>query len=159
MLSRFGPVVRQARSLLPSARGIHAAAAARSGSIFVHRDTSDNNPDIPFEFTKENMLEAQVILKKYPSHYKRAAMIPLLQLAQRQNKNFLSLSAMNKVADMIGVPRIRVYEVATFYTMFNRFVFSSILSHITDSFLETLSVSISFKCALPRLANCAEARV
>ena len=46
--------------------------------------------------------------------------MPLLDLAQRQNDNFLSLAAMNKVADIVGVNPMRVYEVATFYTMYNR---------------------------------------
>lgn len=47
-------------------------------------------------------------------------MIPLLDLAQRQNSNWLPISAMNCVAKILQVPRMRVYEVATFYTMFNR---------------------------------------
>lgn len=47
-------------------------------------------------------------------------MIPLLDLAQRQNSNWLPISAMNHVAKILEVPRMRVYEVATFYTMFNR---------------------------------------
>eukprot|EP00611_Tribonema_gayanum_P014660 TRINITY_DN2610_c0_g1_i4.p4 TRINITY_DN2610_c0_g1~~TRINITY_DN2610_c0_g1_i4.p4 ORF type:complete len:141 (-),score=69.63 TRINITY_DN2610_c0_g1_i4:733-1155(-) len=48
------------------------------------------------------------------------AAIPLLDLAQRQNGGWLPLAAMNKVAAVIGVQPMRVYEVATFYTMFNR---------------------------------------
>lgn len=47
-------------------------------------------------------------------------MIPLLDLAQRQAGGWLPLTAMNKVADILELPPIRVYEVATFYTMFNR---------------------------------------
>jgi NADH dehydrogenase (ubiquinone) flavoprotein 2 len=47
-------------------------------------------------------------------------MLPLLDLAQRQNNNWLPLSAMNKVAQVLGVNPMRVYEVATFYTMFHR---------------------------------------
>ena len=46
--------------------------------------------------------------------------IPLLDLAQRQNGGWLPISAMHHVADVIGMPRMRVYEVATFYTMFMR---------------------------------------
>ena len=46
--------------------------------------------------------------------------IPLLDLAQRQNDNFLTLNAMNKVAELLEMAPMRVYEVATFYTMFNR---------------------------------------
>lgn len=46
--------------------------------------------------------------------------MPLLDLAQRQNDNWLPLKAMDFVADYLKVPRMRVYEVATFYTMYNR---------------------------------------
>jgi NADH dehydrogenase (ubiquinone) flavoprotein 2 len=60
------------------------------------------------------------ILDKYPVHYKQAATIPLLDLAQRQNNGFLSITAMNKVAQICEVAPVRVYEVASFYTMFNR---------------------------------------
>ena len=63
---------------------------------------------------------SDAILSKYPDNYKQSAMIPLLDLAQRQNSNFLTLSAMNKVAKVLDVAPMRVYEVATFYTMFNR---------------------------------------
>ena len=59
-------------------------------------------------------------LARYPDNYKRSAMIPLLTLAQTQNKGFLTLNAMNRVAEVLEVAPIRVYEVATFYTMFNR---------------------------------------
>ena len=46
--------------------------------------------------------------------------IPLLDLAQRQNGGWLPISGMHHVAEVIGMPRMRVYEVATFYTMFMR---------------------------------------
>ena len=58
-------------------------------------------------------------MKIYPEGHKRGAMIPLLDLAQRQH-GWLPISAMHKVAEILNVPRMRVYEVATFYTMFNR---------------------------------------
>lgn len=48
--------------------------------------------------------------------------MPLLQLAQEQNNNWLPLSAMNKVAEMLDMAPIRVYEVATFYSQYNRCV-------------------------------------
>ena len=60
------------------------------------------------------------VLARYPTNYKRSAIIPLLNIAQIQNKGHLTLSAMNKVAEIVDTPGIRVYEVATFYTMFNR---------------------------------------
>ena len=62
----------------------------------------------------------KTILNKYPRNYKQSGVIPLLDLAQRQCHNFLPVSAMDKVAEITGVPPVRVYEVASFYTMFNR---------------------------------------
>ncbi|WFD01037.1 hypothetical protein MYAM1_003797 [Malassezia yamatoensis] len=97
-----------------------SSASLRSDALFVHRDTPYNNPSIPFAWTKESSKEAEKIVSHYPSQYKKAAVIPLLHLAQKQNDNFLSISAMNFVADYLGMPPMRVYEVATFYTMFNR---------------------------------------
>jgi NADH dehydrogenase (ubiquinone) flavoprotein 2 len=58
-------------------------------------------------------------LKKYPEQYKKAAIMPLLDLGQRQ-LGFTSISVMNEVARLLEVPPMRVYEVATFYTMYNR---------------------------------------
>lgn len=75
---------------------------------------------IPFEFTPENMKRANEIIAKYPPQYKKAAVIPLLDLGQRQNKGWTSISVMNYVAKFLEMPPMRVYEVATFYTMFNR---------------------------------------
>merc|ERR1712012_255667 len=62
----------------------------------------------------------QLIMKNYPEGHTRAAVIPLLDLAQRQNGGWLPISAVHHVAEVIGMPRMRVYEVATFYTMFIR---------------------------------------
>ena len=56
----------------------------------------------------------------YPEGHKRAAMIPLLDLAQRQH-GWLPISAMHAVAEILNLPPMRVYEVATFYTMFIRY--------------------------------------
>ena len=62
-----------------------------------------------------------VILKlKYSSNNKSSAVIPVLFIAQKQNNNFLTLSAMNKVAKILEMTPMQVYEVAAFYTMFNR---------------------------------------
>lgn len=68
----------------------------------------------------ENRERVDQIISKYPPQYRKAAMIPLLLLAQAQNSNWLPIAAMNHVASILQVPRMRVYEVATFYTMFNR---------------------------------------
>ncbi|WFD17770.1 hypothetical protein MARU1_003833 [Malassezia arunalokei] len=101
-------------------RAISTSSVVRSDALFVHRDTSYNNAAIPFSFTGEFVPEAQAIIKQYPPQYKKAAVIPLLHLAQKQNDNWLSISAMNHVAEVLEMPPMRVYEVATFYTMFNR---------------------------------------
>lgn len=67
----------------------------------------------------ENAERAQKILLRYPPQYKKAAVIPLLHLAQEQ-LGWTSISAMNEVARWLEIPPMRVYEVATFYTMFRR---------------------------------------
>ena len=73
-----------------------------------------------FTFTPDNLQRAQKIIAKYPEGRQASAAIPLLDIAQRQNGNWLPREAMDYVADMLEMPRIRVYEVATFYTMFNK---------------------------------------
>lgn len=102
-------------------RSFHVASTTHGGGehLYVHRDTPENNPDVKFEFTPENMKRVEEIIKNYPEGYKAAAVIPVLDLAQRQHR-WLPISAMNKVAEILGMSRMRVYEVATFYTMFNR---------------------------------------
>jgi len=85
-----------------------------------HRNTQDNLESSPFEFTQASFDAIQVLLKKYPNNYKSSAVIPALFIAQKQNNNFLTLSAMNKVAKILEMTPMQVYEVASFYTMFNR---------------------------------------
>ena len=85
-----------------------------------HVMESFNRPETRFDFTEENYEKVQRILSKYPDNYKQSGIIPLLDLAQRQNGGWTSLAAMDKVAKIVGVHPMRVYEVATFYTMFNR---------------------------------------
>ncbi|XP_077982736.1 NADH dehydrogenase [ubiquinone] flavoprotein 2, mitochondrial-like [Glandiceps talaboti] len=112
---------RSARNVVRShVRAFHRTSPACSGQLFVHRDTPDNNPDTPFEFTADNMKRVNDIISNYPEGHTAAAVIPVLDLAQRQNDNWLPISAMHKVADILGMSKMRVYEVATFYTMFNR---------------------------------------
>jgi NADH dehydrogenase (ubiquinone) flavoprotein 2 len=73
-----------------------------------------------WEFTDENMKKVREIMAKFPTNYKASAVMPLLTLAQEQNDNWLPLAAMNKIAQMLDMAPIRVYEVATFYSMYNR---------------------------------------
>lgn len=72
-----------------------------------------------FAFSHENLEQAKVILAKYPEGRQASAVMPLLDLAQRQNGGWLPQPAMDVIADMLDMPVIRVYEVATFYTMYN----------------------------------------
>jgi NADH-quinone oxidoreductase E subunit len=72
-----------------------------------------------FEFTAEKLERARVHIAKYPPGRQQSAVLPLLDLAQRQSGGWLPRAAMDYVAEMLGMPRIRVYEVATFYTMLN----------------------------------------
>ena len=94
---------------------------------------------ITFEFTPENLTRANEIISHYPPQYKKAAVIPLLDLAQRQNKGWTSISVMNYVANLLSMPPMRVYEVATFYTMFNRYALS--LSRTKSNKYSTCCVS------------------
>jgi NADH-quinone oxidoreductase subunit E len=72
-----------------------------------------------FEFSKENLKEADKILSKYPAARKKSAVMPLLDLAQRQNNNHISKEAIEYISNILDLPEIKVYEVATFYTMYN----------------------------------------
>ncbi|KAG5983529.1 NADH:ubiquinone oxidoreductase 24 [Claviceps digitariae] len=103
----------------PQTRALSMTACRASDSLMVHRNTTDNNPDIPFKFNKENEAVMAEILKRYPEQYKKAAVMPLLDLGQRQH-GFTSISVMNEVARLLDMPPMRVYEVASFYTMYNR---------------------------------------
>src|SRR5215467_7555429 len=71
-----------------------------------------------FAFTAENLAWAQRQIAKYPPGRQASAVIPLLWRAQEQSGGWLPQKAMEYVADMLGMAKIRVLEVATFYTMF-----------------------------------------
>ena len=77
-----------------------------------------NQPD-KFEFNNESLKKIETILKKYPTERKKSAVMPLLDLAQRQHDNWIPLAAIKKIGEILEVPYIKVYEVATFYTMYN----------------------------------------
>uniref|UniRef100_A0A8H7NF91 NADH-ubiquinone oxidoreductase 24 kDa subunit, mitochondrial n=1 Tax=Bionectria ochroleuca TaxID=29856 RepID=A0A8H7NF91_BIOOC len=100
-------------------RAISATARRTSDTLSVHRNTPDNNADIPFKFNAQN--EAVIIRdpQEIPPQYKKAAVMPILDLGQRQH-GFCSISVMNEVARLLEMPPMRVYEVASFYTMYNR---------------------------------------
>ena len=72
-----------------------------------------------FTFTPEAMTRVKAITAKYPPGRQASAVLPLLDFAQRQNGGWLSRAAMDHVAQVLDMAPIKVYEVATFYTMFN----------------------------------------
>lgn len=85
-------------------------------------DTTFSNPTKPhasFEFTPENQEKVKGILQKYPPGRQASAILPLLDLAQRQNGGWLPQLAIEMIANLLKMPVIRAYEVATFYSMFN----------------------------------------
>ncbi|XP_014675282.1 PREDICTED: NADH dehydrogenase [ubiquinone] flavoprotein 2, mitochondrial-like [Priapulus caudatus] len=104
------------RQVQQQVRGFHQTSAVASSQLFVHRD---DDVDEPFDFTPETLKKAEAVISIYPKGFQASAVIPVLDLAQRQH-GWLPISAMHKVAELLKMPRIRVYEVATFYTMFNR---------------------------------------
>tara|TARA_Y100000590_G_scaffold103822_1_gene118036 strand:+ start:716 stop:1324 length:609 start_codon:yes stop_codon:yes gene_type:complete len=79
---------------------------------------SDNQPK-SFEFSKENLISAENEIKKYPKGKKASAVIALLYLVQKQNDNWIPLAAIRYIANLLEIPYIQVYEVSTFYSMFN----------------------------------------
>ena len=72
-----------------------------------------------FEFNDKNMEVAKKAISIYPEGKQQSAVMALLYIAQRQNKNWIPLSAMKYIAKILNMPYIKVYEVATFYTMYN----------------------------------------
>jgi len=72
-----------------------------------------------FIFDKDNLKEAEKEIKKYPKTRKASAVISLLYLAQKQNNNWIPLAALKYIAKLLEMPYIKVYEVSTFYSMFN----------------------------------------
>ena len=93
----------------------------------------DEQPEI-FVFSEKNLISAEEILKKYPKKNKKSAVMPLLYLVQKQNNNWIPLAAMKFIAKYLEMPYIKVYEVATFYTMYN-------LAPVGDYFIQICTTS------------------
>lgn len=85
----------------------------------VRRLASDAIQPKHFAFTPANSAWAQTVIAKYPAGRQASAVIPLLWRAQEQHEYWLPRAAIEHVAGLLGMPNIRVLEVATFYTMFN----------------------------------------
>ena len=82
-------------------------------------NTVSNINSNTFEWSEENFSKVKTIIDKYPSGKQQSAVIPVLDLAQRQNKGWLTKSIIEKVAETLSMSFIRVMEVASFYSMFN----------------------------------------
>jgi NADH-quinone oxidoreductase subunit E/NADH dehydrogenase (ubiquinone) flavoprotein 2 len=80
---------------------------------------SNQNEPTSFAFTPANLATAKVIIAKYPVGRQQSAVMPLLDLAQRQN-GWVSRAVIEAVAEMLEMAPIRVHEVVTFYTMYNQ---------------------------------------
>ena len=74
--------------------------------------------ELKFKFNNSNLLKAKEILKKYPKNFSKSAILPLLHLAQEQN-GWLNKSTIEYISKYLKLPIIHVYEVASFYHMFN----------------------------------------
>ena len=72
-----------------------------------------------FAFTPENLEAAKAHIAKYPAGRQQSALMPILMIAQRQHQNWLPVAAIQVVADMLSIPYMRAYEVASFYTQYN----------------------------------------
>ena len=79
---------------------------------------AENQPE-SFAFSKENEAEIKKVLAKYPEERKASAVMPLLDLAQRQHDNWIPMKAIEEIAKRLDMAEIRVLEVASFYTMYN----------------------------------------
>ena len=79
---------------------------------------SKNQPE-KFEFNSSSLEEAKSIVSNYPQGKQQSAVMALLYIAQKQNDNWIPLAAMKYIANFLDMSYIKVYEVATFYSMYN----------------------------------------
>ncbi len=73
----------------------------------------------PFAFSEAALAECKAIMARYPEGRSKSALLPILHIAQSENDGWLSVNAMDAVAHVMGLQHIEVYEVASFYSMFN----------------------------------------
>ena len=133
--------------LLTAARAFRPSPKLREGATFQHIDQPQNKHDQPFEFDRESEKEIEFTLSKYPDtkQGKKSAIMPMLWIVQQQldkahntiktktaddgalpfpksqgGGGWVPLAAMHKIAERLGCSHMDVYEVATFFTMYNR---------------------------------------
>src|SRR5215218_1445371 len=74
---------------------------------------------VEVKFSEEKLNRAKDIISRYPQGKQKSALLPILHLAQDENQGWLSVEAMDHVAELLQIKPIEVYEVATFYSMYN----------------------------------------
>ena len=79
---------------------------------------SKDQPNV-FVFNEQSLKAVEKAISHYPKNKQKSAVMPLLYIAQKQNDNWIPLAAMKLIAKILNMPYIKVYEVATFYTMYN----------------------------------------
>ena len=97
------------------------------------RRPAKNQPE-NFEFNSSSLEAANMMIAKYPKEKKQSAVMALLYIAQKQNDNWIPLAAMKYIAKFLDMPYIKVYEVATFYSMYN-------LSPVGDFFVQVCTTT------------------
>ena len=115
------------------------------------RRLADQQPD-SFEFTPENSAWLDKQIAKYPDGRQASAVVPALWQAQKQNNYWLPQKAIEKVAERLGMPKIRVLEVATFYTMFN-------LAPVGKYYIQLCGTTPCMLCGSDELMKILERRV
>ena len=85
----------------------------------LRRLAAENLQPKAFEFSSSNLTIIESLINKYPMGKKASAILPVLDLAQRQNNNWLSLAAIKVVSEILEMPMVKILEVVTFYTMYN----------------------------------------
>ena len=85
----------------------------------LRRLAAENLQPEDFEFSASNLTIIESLINKYPMGKKASAILPVLDLAQRQNDNWLSLAAIKVVSEILEMPMVKILEVVTFYTMYN----------------------------------------
>jgi len=115
------------------------------------RRLADQQPD-SFEFTPENSAWLEKQISKYPDGRQASAVVPALWQAQKQNNYWLPQKAIEKVAERLGMPKIRVLEVATFYTMFN-------LAPVGKYYIQLCGTTPCMLCGSDELIKILERRV
>jgi NADH-quinone oxidoreductase subunit E len=86
---------------------------------YISEKNSIKTQTMSFVFSQERLHEVQTIMARYPDGKQKSAVIPVLHLAQEDNNGWLSAEAMDYVAGLLQIEPIEVYEVATFYSMYN----------------------------------------